>query len=89
MSDFNFSKRLNKILTEKRLSQKYIAKKIGCSISTVNGWTAGCVPRDLKKLYELSVLLDVDFQYLAVGIEAGNCKAFNLNGIYQIIPYQK
>ena len=87
MNDFEFSKRLNKILIEKRLTQKHIAEKLACPISTVNGWTAGCVPRNLTKLYELSVLLNVDFQYLAIGIESDSHKNFDFKGVYQIIPY--
>lgn len=66
-----FSKNLVEVLKSRNISQSQAAKLAGVSLSTLNGWTAGAAPSDMKAILRLCKSLDLDFQYLLSGERSG------------------
>ena len=56
--------RLKECLAEKDLSQKWLSKKLAVSTVTVNMWCKNKSQPPLKKMFEISKLIDVDTREL-------------------------
>lgn len=69
-SNIPFSINLKKLMQEKGISQRSLAKLAGIKLSTLNDWLAGANPSDLKAVAEICKVLKVDFEYLLLGSRA-------------------
>ncbi len=56
--------RLKECLVEKEISQKWLSEKLSVSTVTVNMWCKNKSQPPLKKIYEISKLIDVDTREL-------------------------
>lgn len=57
---FAISDKLDAILKERKMTQKQLARKVGCSEADVCKWLGGTHNFTLKTLARISVALDVD-----------------------------
>lgn len=63
-----FADNLNRILSERGISQRVAAQMAGVSQSVIADWCAGSSPSDLSKVASLAKGLGVTFSYLCLGV---------------------
>ena len=63
-----FAQRLTELITEKKLSKRALAQKIGVSAMSVSDWTTGKVQPTAENVYLCAEYLDVSSDYL-LGLE--------------------
>lgn len=56
----SFSARLKEIREEKKLSQKDIAKKLGCAVSTYANWEQGRTEPSIYDIFNLLLVFDIE-----------------------------
>ncbi len=56
--------RLKECLVEKEISQKWLSEKLSVSTVTVNMWCKNKSQPSIKKIFEISKLIDVDTREL-------------------------
>lgn len=55
-----FSSRLKELREEANLSQKDVAQKLGCPVSTYANWEQGRTEPSISDIYNLLTVLDID-----------------------------
>lgn len=55
-----FSMRLRELREEQKLSQKDIAQKLGCAVSTYANWEQGRTEPSISDIYRLIAVFDID-----------------------------
>lgn len=55
-----FRSRLRELREEQRLSQKDVAEKLGCAVSTYANWEQGRTEPSISDIYNLLIVLDID-----------------------------
>lgn len=63
----DFAKRLNELLMKNNITQSELARKMGVSKSSVNGWCKGSTYPRIEKIIELSFIFHVDPSILITG----------------------
>ena len=62
----SFCTRLKEIREEQKMSQKDVAKKLGCAISTYANWEQGRTEPSIYDIYNLLLVFDIDANELFV-----------------------
>ncbi len=55
-----FSIRLKELREEQKLSQRDVAQKLGCAVSTYANWEQGRTEPDISDIYRLISVFDID-----------------------------
>ncbi len=91
-----FSKNLNLIIQENRITQRELAKVAGVSASTLNAWLSGGSVTDMEAVMRISEQFNFSFSLLLTGREDKKTEKKNIlnelfdyesvsfNGIYEI-----
>ena len=58
-----------KLMNEENLSISEVARRIGCSPSSLTDWRAGRSAPKTDKLYQMAKLFGVSMEYLLTGVE--------------------
>lgn len=67
MGDMSIGTRLRKLLEENKMTQTGLAKKLGISTSTLNGYITDYREPDIQMLSQLAKLLNTTTDYLITG----------------------
>lgn len=67
-----FSEILTDALANKRITQKELAKHIGCGASTISSYATGNSEPDFTTMSRICLFLEIDLTAMIVGIDADN-----------------
>ncbi len=91
-----FSKNLNSVIQENRITQRDLAKVAGVSASTLNAWLSGSAVTDMDAVMKICDKFDCSFSWLLTGKEDKKTEKKNIlndlfdyesvsfNGLYEI-----
>lgn len=86
-TDDHWGIRLQKILNEKKLSQRELSRYTKVSPSVISGWLKGNSPTDLILIKNLSEHLGISFSWLLTGSREKGSVVPNMSEIFEELPY--